>query len=135
MQPAFADHHRAVVEVGGHGIDRQCRRHDDDAQLRPHRLLDQAHQAERQVALQAALVELVEDHSAGRFEVRVVLQHVQQDAGRDGQDARVRAGLPVEADVIANFIAQPRAALVGHAARGGAGGEAARLQHDDAPVR
>ena len=69
------------------------RRHDDDLQVRPHVLLHQPDQAEGEVGLQAALVELVEDDDAGRFEERVVQQRPQQDARRDGQDARVATSL------------------------------------------
>jgi len=37
-------------------------------------------QTEGEVALQAALVELVEDDRADGFQIRVVVQHPQQDA-------------------------------------------------------
>ncbi len=113
-------------------FDRQSRRHDDDAQFRPHRLLHQADHAEGQVAFQAALVELVEDDDAGRFEERVVLQHPQQNAGRHHEDARLRPVLTVEAHLIADLAAESAAAFGGHAAGGGAGGQAARLQHHHA---
>ena len=133
MQPAFAGDDRAVAEVARPRLGLERRRHHDDAQLGPNGLLHQPDHAEGEVAVQAAFVELVEDDDAGRFEERIVVQHPQQDAGRDDQDARGRPALLVEADVIADLArraAVPRS--LGHAPGRGAGGQPARLQHDDA---
>src|SRR5439155_26622921 len=98
---------------------------------RPHRLLDQLDHAESEVALQAALVELVEDDDAGGFQVRVVVQVAEQDAGGDGQGTAAGAGEAVEADVVAEPLAGRGAVPGGHASGGGAGGEPPRLQHQD----
>ena len=131
MQPAFAGDDRAAVQVAGHFLDRQRGRHDHEAQLRPHGLLHQPHQPQGQIALQAALVELIEDDRADRFQKRLVVQPPQQDARRDGQDARPRPALAIEADVIADLVAQPPAALAGHPARRRPGRQPPRLQQHD----
>jgi len=48
--------------------------------------LDEVGQTEGEVALQAALVELVEVIVLTGFQIRVVVQHPQQDARRDDKD-------------------------------------------------
>ena len=84
-----------MIQVGGDGRHVERRRHGHDAQVGPDGLLHQADHAQGQVVFQAALVELVEQHGAGRLQERVVLQQADEDAGRHGQDARVPAALAV----------------------------------------
>ena len=79
-------------------------------------------------------MELVEEDDADRFEEGIVLQHAEQDAGRYDEDAGLRAALAVKADLIADLVAESSAALHCHAAGGGAGGQAARLQEQDTPL-
>src|SRR5439155_16175729 len=71
---------------------------------------------------------------AGRFEVGIAVKHLQENARRDGDDARGGSIAAIEADVIADLVAERAAAFGGHAAGGGTGGEAARLQEQDAAL-
>jgi hypothetical protein len=76
-------------------------------------------------------VKLVEDDRADGFEERVVQELAQQDARRHHQDVSAGPGDTVEADLVADLVAEPAAPLRGHPAGGGAGRQPARLQHDD----
>jgi hypothetical protein len=78
-------------------------------------------------------VEFVENDDARFFKKWIVEQVPKQHAFGDGDNTRARAGAAVEADVIADFVAESLPAFLGHAASGGASGEATRFDHDDAP--
>jgi len=79
MQSALADDDRATAEIGCHGIDLESGRHGDETQVGADRLLHQSDHAEGKVAIQAALVELVEQHDAAGFEIRIVVQHFAEE--------------------------------------------------------
>jgi hypothetical protein len=91
-------------------------------------------ECEADVSLQVALVELVEDHAGDTLERGVVLQHSGQDALGDDLDARARADAGLEARAIADAFAVGFPEQPGHAPGDRARGDAARLQHHDAPV-
>ena len=55
----------------------------------------------------------------------------QQNALGDEADARLRGGDLVEPDLVADFVAEPHAALLRHARREHPRRQPARLQHDD----
>ena len=77
------------------GLGRERRRHHDELQLRPRLALQLAHHGQRQVGVEAALVELVEDDHADALEERVGLQHAHEQPLGDDQDprrSRPRAG-------------------------------------------
>ena len=92
-------------------------------------------QAEREpeVGLQAALVEFVEDHAGHALQCRIVLQHPRQHAFGDDLDHRVRARPGIEPRAVPDPSADVLGQQPGHATRHGAGRNAARLKHDDAP--
>ena len=79
-------------------------------------------------------MELVEHDGRDAVEKRLVVEHAQQHAGRDDQDARPRAGLAVEPDLVAEGLAERRAVLGGHPAGGGPGGDPPRFEHQREPV-
>src|SRR5262249_31383070 len=134
VQPPLTGDDRTATEVSRHGLDRQGGRHRDEAEVGADGLLHQPDHAEGEVVVEAALVELVEEDGAGGLEEGVVVQQAEEDAGGDGEDAGVRPGLAVEADVVADLLPDGAAALLGHAAGGSAGSEAARLQQEDAAL-
>ena len=104
------DHRRAAQPLRHRaGIER--RRHGDHAQVLAQRRLRLAHQGEGQVGLQAALVQLVEDHAADAVERRIVLQHPQEEAVGHDLDARARAHLAVEPHAIAHGFADRLASV------------------------
>jgi hypothetical protein len=80
--------------------------------------------------LQVSLVELVEDDAAHAFEARVCEQPTREHALGQEAQARARTGDLVEADLITDRFAEALAALLGHAARGHARGQASRLKHE-----
>ena len=93
-----------------------------------------AHQGEGQVGLQAALVQLVEDHAADAVERRVVLQHAEEETVGHHFDAGARPHLGVEPHAIAHGLADRFAQGRRHAPRGSARRQPPRLLHDDLGV-
>ena len=118
---------REAGAVGGGGHRQQAQ---FGAQLR----LQVEAEGERQVGFQRALVDFVEDHRGDAIQAGIGLQAADQQALGDdldaglGRDRRVQPG--AEADGAAERFAEQR----GHARGGGAGGEAAWLQHQDFAV-
>jgi hypothetical protein len=109
-------------------------RHDEQAQVRPQvtPALERERQAE--VALQVALVELVEDHARDSFERGIVLQHAGQDALGDDLEAGRGACTGLEPGAEADSLAGTLAERVRHALRDCARGDPARLEHHDPSV-
>ena len=109
------------------------RRHHDDAQVvaRAPRL---ARQRDRQIGVDAALVELVEDDRREIGEQRIGLQPRGQDAFGDDEQAGVGAEAAVEAHLPADLAAERPAALVGDPRGDRARRHATRLQQDDRAV-
>jgi hypothetical protein len=88
--------------------------------------------ASAHVAEQVPLVELVEEDHAHVGQRRIILQPPEQNPFRHEANPRAHAGLVVEADLVADLLPELPAALPGDARGDGPGGDAARLQHDDA---
>ena len=109
--------------------------HDDDLQVGAARALQLAGEGEHKVAVEVALVKLVDDDAADVAQFGVVEQQAQHDAFGDVDQAGVPAGDVVEAHLIADFLAEPRVAFLGHPLRQHARGDAARLQDDAALAR
>ncbi|MBV5335725.1 hypothetical protein JZU48_01565, partial [bacterium] len=75
---------------------------------------------------QVALVELVEQQRADAVQQRVVLQHAGEDAFGDDLDAGTRGDPVLEADAVADGLADRLAELPRHELGGTARGDAAR---------
>ena len=103
--PPFGRDHRAVAQIGRDRRDIERRRHHDDAQLGAQRALDLPAEREREVGVNRALVELVEDHRADAVEGRVVLQPTNKQALRHDDDAGLVARAVLETNAIADFTA------------------------------
>jgi hypothetical protein len=88
-----------------------------------------------QVRLQTALVELIEDHRGHALERRVLLQHAGEHALGDHLDARGTRDFGVQAHAVADGCPDCFPERVRHARRHRAGGEPARLEHEETPVR
>jgi hypothetical protein len=132
MRPAGALDHRRIQkrgEPGGIGGGR----HGEQPQLRPQRALQVEAEGEREIGIQRALVDLVQDHGAHPLQPGVGLQAAHQQPLGDDLDPRFGRNRALQpravADATPDWLADQRS----HARRGGAGGEAARLQHHDAP--
>ena len=96
------------------------------------RLLRIEREREAEVGVERALVELVEQHRRDALERGIVEDHAREHALGDDLDAgalRDEALQPhAQADRLADLLAQGRR----HAGGGGAGGETARLEQDEA---
>jgi hypothetical protein len=86
---------------------------------------------ETDVRVQAALVELVEDHGRDAAERRIALQHPREYAFRDDLEARRRAHACLQPHAVADGRARALAERRGHPRGDGSRGEAARLEQDD----
>ena len=114
--------HRGAVERG---------RHHDDPQIGVERRTRIEAQCESRVGLQAALVELVEQHGRHALERWVRLQHAREHALGDHLDAGVRTDPCVEPHAMADRRAHPLPQRLGHALRHRTRSQPARLEHQD----
>ena len=133
--PVGGEHAAGIVirlaKVAGDRAGLNRRRHDDKLEVGASGALQFFDEAKREVAHQVALVKLVEQHRADAGQARVVLQAAQQHALGDELDFGFGAGVVFEANLIADFVAEPGRAFPRDAPGERAGGDAARLQHDD----
>ena len=91
-------------------------------------------QGDRQVAVDAPLVELVEHDGADAFQEGVGQELTVEDAlGLDPQAGR-RGDPPLEADLVADLAAQAPALLLGDPGGDGPGRDPAGLEHDHARI-
>ena len=109
------------------------RRHDEQAQVRPQPVLHVERQRQSEIAVERALVELVEDHGRDAGKFGIVEDHPRQHAFGHDLDAGLRRHPAFHAHGVADRRAGLFAEQRGHAPRRGAGGQPARLeQHDPA---
>ena len=93
--------------------------------------LQAAQQGKGQVGIQMTLVKLVQNDAADAAQGRIAQQAPEQNAFGDEAQAGVGAVAALEADLVADRFAHSLAKLVGDAAGGHTGGDAAGLEHDD----
>ena len=135
IRPPFDPDDRAAAEERRDRLGVERGRHHDRIRSSRTDSADLAKQGEGQVGVQAPLVELVEDDGADAFEERVGEELAGEDAlGRDAQPGP-RADPPLEADLVADLLAQRPAVLLGDPPRRGAGRDAPGLEHDERRVR
>ena len=117
-----------AVEVLGEGLGLERGGHADQAELgvEAQRLLGEDH---REVAVEVALVDLVDDQVLDALERLVDAEQLQQDAG--GEEGDALAGVGVEADRVAGGGTDLLAALGGDALGDGDGADAAGLRDED----
>ncbi len=133
-QAALAlDDRRAAEEIGETAAV-EGRGHGEKPQVLAQRPLRLARQGEAEIHVERPLVHLVEQHRRDAVEGGIVEDHADEDAGGDELDARRGGHLRVVAHAVARrpprLLAQPLRDAMG----GGAGGQAARLDDDDAPL-
>ena len=88
-------------------------------------------QGQRQVGVEAALVEFVEDQQAHAIQCRVVLQAASENAFGDHFDAGIGANLAVETNAIPDGLPDLLAQLTGQSFRCGTRRQTTRLKHED----
>nr|WP_244439321.1 hypothetical protein [Azospirillum baldaniorum] len=128
--PALAGHHRGVAQQCGDRTAVQRRGHHHQPQVVAQCAARLLHQGQRQIAVDAALVELVEQHGADRRQLGVLLKLAQEQAVGHHLDPGLRPDLGVQPHTVPDRLADAFPQHRGHAAGGGAGGQPPRLQHD-----
>ncbi len=128
--PGAADP-RAVAEESGHRSGIEGRRHHQQLQILAQTELGVAAEGQGEVGIEVALVELVENHQADAGQFRVGLQPAGEDPLGDHLDAGGLRDPALVADSVADRLSHPLAALFRHKARGVAGGQPPRLEHED----
>ncbi len=114
--------HRRAVEGGGH---------DEDAQVVAQDPPGLEGQGEAEVGVDAALVELVEDHEPHPLQPRVVVQAAGEDPLGHDLDAGPRADVRFAAHPEADGFSRRLAQRAGHEPGRGARREPPRLEHHD----
>jgi hypothetical protein len=110
-----------------------CRRHDDQPQVVPQRRRVEG-ERQSQVGVEAALVELVEQHRGNAAEFGIVEQHAGEHALRHYLDTGARRDPRVEPHPVADRRPHLLAEALCHPARRGPCRQPARFEHDDAAV-
>jgi hypothetical protein len=121
---------RTIAEQPGDGFGGESCAHHDDAEIRSERLADPHQHAEDEVHIDSAFVEFVENDGGDVVQRHIVEQAAEEDAGGHHDEAGVAAGAVIEADLVADFVAEGDGAELSNAASDGAGGESARLDED-----
>ena len=134
IHPALAFDDRRIAQKGRDlgGIQR-CG-HDEEAQVFAQGRLHVERQRQAEVAVEAALVEFVEENGCDAGKVRIVQDHPREDALGNDLDAGARGDLRLHPHAVAHRLAGLLAKRRGHASCCGACRETARLQHENAAI-
>ena len=131
---AFAAQHRCIPQQPGHRRSVQGGGHDHQPQVLPQQALHVPGKGQPQIGIEAALVELVEDHRADARERRVREGHAGEHPLRHHLDPGAGRDQGLEADAQADPLPHPLAQALGHPRRRRPGGQTAGFQQDDPPV-
>ncbi len=133
----FAAQHRGIAQQAGQALALQRGGHQQHLERRLAGVLRTEHgasverQRQSQIGIQAAFVELVEDHQADAFQRRIVLQTPGENTFGDHLDTGVRPHLAVQADAITHRLPDALAQLAGQTLGSRPRGQATRFEHDD----
>ncbi len=120
-------HHRCAAEELGPGVGVGGGRGADQPQFGPQRGPDVEEEGERGVGVQVPFVALVQDDDVHPGQFLVALEALQQHAGGDHLDDRLRPGAAFAAHGVPDLAAHGRAEQPGHPPGGGPDGEPARF--------
>ena len=120
-----------LPERAGDGLGVERGGEDEEPQLGAHFALDVTAEGEREVGVEAALMELVEEDHRGVGEHRVGEYAPREEPLGEDKDAGAGRLATFEADMVADGLADVLAEQVGHAPCGGAGGHAAGFQEEN----
>ena len=127
----FALDARRVAHQPGDACAIKGRRHHEKAQILAQSALHIERKRKAEIAVERALVKLVEQHGRDALERGIVENHSREDAFRDHLDAGASGDEALQANPQADRFANLFRQVRGHACSGSPGGEAARLQDDD----
>ena len=112
----------------------QGRGHDGEFEIGARGGLELEGASEGDVAVEMALVEFIEENRGDAAQLRILNELPQENSFGDEADAGAIGGDVFEADLVADFVAEPAVALGGDAGGEEAGGEPARLEDHDLAV-
>ena len=130
----FSGQDDGVAERPGERVRVECRGHDGQAKVGAHGVLELAHHGEGDVALEMALVELVEHNDADALEKGIGGEESTEDAFGDEPEAGVWATAFVEPHAVADLVANHAATLAGDERRGRPCRDPPRLEDEDVAV-
>ena len=128
---AFGGDERRIAHQRGDGCGIERGRHHQKLQILAQGGADFQGEGQTEIGVQAALVKLVEDHAAHTGQGGVGLDHSRQDAFGHHLDPGRGRDLGLAAYAVTDGLAHRLAQGLGHPLGGGAGGQTARLQHDN----
>ena len=128
---AFAADHRRAAHQVGEALAVEGGGHSEEAEVRPERGLCIEGEGEAEVAVEAALVDLVEQDGGHAGELGVGLDAVPEDAFGEHGDPGAGGAPGVEAGGVADRAADGLAGELRHPLRGGPGGEAPGGEEQD----
>src|SRR5262249_48486348 len=105
MRATFRRQHRRSRQVGGERVGGQRGRHHDQLEIGPDGVLELADDGEREITLQVALVELVEDDDAHAIQKRIAREATAEDALGDEPEAGGPVAALLEAHRVAHLAA------------------------------
>ena len=107
MAAALALDERRVAHQPGEALAVERRRHRDEAEIGPQGRLRIEREGKAEIAVEAALVDLVEQNRRNAGQLRIGLDAVPEDAFGQHQDTRARRTLRVQPRRIADRLADP----------------------------
>ena len=123
--------HRASVHQGGKARAIERGGHGEQPQIGPERGLRFQRQRQTEIAVEAALMHLVEQHGGNAGQLRIGDDAVAENAFGQHQNARFGRSLAVHARGIADALADRFTRQLGHALGGGAGSQTAGAEQPD----
>ncbi len=126
-----AGHQRRIAEQPCHRLGVEGRRHDQQAQVLSQPMAGVVAQRQSQVGVEAALVELIEDHQADAAQLRIGLQSAGKNPLGHHLDAGALRDSPVVTDSVTYRLSHRFVELAGHEAGGVGCSQPARLEHED----
>ena len=131
MAAALAFDHRRVAHQRRETGAVERRRHGEQAEVGPQRALRVERQRQAEIAVEAALVDLVEQHGGDAGQLGIGLDALQEDALGEDEDPGARRAPAVEPRGIADRLADRLAGQLRHPLGRGARREPARRQQQD----
>ncbi len=128
---SFALDERRVADERADPRAVERRRHDEEPQVLAQGALRVERQRQPEIGVERALVEFVEQHRRDALERRIVEDHAGEHALGDDLDARAGRDQTLQAHAQADRLSDLFIKRRGHAGRGGAGGEPARLEQEE----
>ncbi len=128
---SIRDEHGRIIEIGCDRFGIKRGGHHDEFKIGSRDLLKSFGKREGNIALQVALVKLVEENCANAVQYGIVLQPAQENAFGHKCDASLFVDVIFEPDLITNFATQFRSAFTRNSGGNCPRGYSSRLQYDD----